>query len=432
MARKRKAESELTTLLDFFNTESGVFSSVQNVQKGLKKQKLQPSFSKSTKSRAVETVSKFNRKSSPNVIETIDISDSDSEDGSDDVAIVDSPRKPGLSNKKHDLSLHPSISLENETDDPLSNDSSSAFLPLNSDRFLESNTLSSFGCFDTTSFFEEEEVIQADIDDQSIEDDLGREMSARLDAMSPGEWGLGDDEAISEPVSAGVSECGDEVEEYLEKEIIVIDDDEEADIGNVRLSLSDEDDATSKPCPICGIEMIRMGESVRILLPRSVRKPTDDSSQASSLHVNKCLDRDHPSSSKMKTPIPRSPLPKPPTPSAITLEHDSNRSESKSKRLNAFSFLMSRNKENEAWKEATEAENSKWAKLKGKGKASKISKKEKREEEIHEIDSEPEQPNGAKGSRRAAPFYKVMQGMPIAVDAFRYGKIPGVTAYLLT
>ncbi|KAH9930298.1 DNA repair metallo-beta-lactamase-domain-containing protein [Fomitopsis serialis] len=67
-----------------------------------------------------------------------------------------------------------------------------------------------------------------------------------------------------------------------------------------------------------------------------------------------------------------------------------------------FSVLMTSHKENEAWKEASVAEDRNFRPTKGNG------------------------------GRRKAPFYKVMQGMPIAVDAFRYGAIPGVTAYFLT
>ncbi|KZT07260.1 DRMBL-domain-containing protein [Laetiporus sulphureus 93-53] len=65
-------------------------------------------------------------------------------------------------------------------------------------------------------------------------------------------------------------------------------------------------------------------------------------------------------------------------------------------------MLMSSYKENEAWKEASAADDRNFRPTKGNG------------------------------GRRKAPFYKIMQGMPIAVDAFRYGTIPGVTAYFLT
>jgi hypothetical protein len=72
-------------------------------------------------------------------------------------------------------------------------------------------------------------------------------------------------------------------------------------------------------------------------------------------------------------------------------------------RNNAFSVLMSSVKETEAWKEASTDNN----KTSSGG---------------------PPQ----RGGRRKVPFYKVLQGMPIAVDAFNFGKIQGVTAYFLT
>ncbi len=125
-------------------------------------------------------------------------------------------------------------------------------------------------------------------------------------------------------------------------------------------------------------------------------------------HVNECLDdsfssyqNPHPpvaSSSKHTVPLPPSQNASPAAVSTPSKGNDATPLSTPS----IFNRLMTSHKENEAWKEASAAEDRNFRPTKGNG------------------------------GRRKAPFYKVMTGMPIAVDAFRYGAIPGVTAYFLT
>ncbi|OCF43848.1 DNA cross-link repair 1A protein [Kwoniella heveanensis CBS 569] len=126
-------------------------------------------------------------------------------------------------------------------------------------------------------------------------------------------------------------------------------------------------------CPVCGM---------------SLKGKVDKVAQH---HINSCLDTSL-SSKRKARPISAyasfSPAPSP-----------SPEPEQPTKGPNAFSVLMSGHKEKEQWKDAE-------IDLKRDGKRT--------------------------FGRRKAPFYKVLTGMPVAVDAFRYGAVPKVTAYLLT
>lgn len=158
-------------------------------------------------------------------------------------------------------------------------------------------------------------------------------------------------------------------------------------------------------CPICGTSLKGKVNTVSFGgVPRyfPAEAGVDADLQVVQKHINTCLDTSTNGNSSSKTngkaksrPISSfnafSPAPSSRSPSPPLVED--------TKGTNAFSVLMSGHKEREQWKDAE-------IDLKRDGKRI--------------------------FGRRNAPFYKVLTGMPVAVDAFRYGAIPKVTAYLLS
>ncbi|MCJ1358347.1 MAG: hypothetical protein MMC33_008346 [Icmadophila ericetorum] len=168
-------------------------------------------------------------------------------------------------------------------------------------------------------------------------------------------------------------------------------------------TISCGEEVGAESCPICSASLSGISPEVNIIV--EVVKFFANVLQQASLHVNRCLDGN-------PLPVPKAETPKQASKSdggykkfqraAIPRPGQSNPFSLGSEKLSAssaFSKLMSSHAEDTAWATAAASE------MSSRGKAA---------------------------YQRTCPFYKIMPGFFICVDAFRYGAVQGCNAYFLS